>query len=206
MVKGLHTVVQTKEVGGNPDFYEAVSLTALYQQIPFDGRLSTMTLVNDSPTDALEFSFDGATLAGVVKPGESLVLHMDQKDSVWLRGTAGGDSIRLFGWASSVTASTVKTSASPLSVVNKSYEGTLTVGVSPLVIDFNTDAGRNSVDGWITNDGPGSMSVAFSRDGITYGDNWTMLSGENTHFLGFDIDSLRLTHSGTDGAYRIVLI
>ena len=205
MGMGLQRVVHTKEVGGNPDFYEQVSLTALYQQVAFDGRLSTITMVNDSTTDELEFSFDGATLAGVVKPGESMVIHVDQKSSIWVRGSSGGDSVRLLGWVSSVTASSIRVSSQPLGVVNKSYEATLTAGVSPLVIDFNADAGRNSVDGWITVD-TNSLTVEFSRDGLTYGDPWTMNTGENTHLLNFDIDSLRLTHLGSDAAYRIVLI
>jgi hypothetical protein len=207
MGRGLHSVIWTKEVGGNPDFYQEVTLTALYQQVPFDGRLSTITMANDSPTDDLEFSYDGATLAGVVKPGESLVLHVDQKDSIWIRGTAGGDDVRLFGWVSSITASSIKTSAQPLGVVNKSYEGTLIAGISPLILDFNADAGRNAVDGWITCDGTGvEMTVAFSRDGITFGDDWTIRSGENTGVRNFDIDQLRLTHTGDDVPYRVVLI
>ena len=86
MVQGLHSVVQTKEVGGQPDFFQTVSLTSLYQQIPFSGKLSTITFVNDSSTDQLEISFDGATLAGSVRPGETLRLNVDQKTSVWVRG------------------------------------------------------------------------------------------------------------------------
>jgi len=197
--------VHTTEIGGNPDYYQEPTLTTLFVQYAFSGLLSTITIVNDSTTDQVEISFDGATIQGSVKPGESLVLHVDQKSSVWIRGTDGGDTIRLFGWASSVTASSVKVSTQPLGVVNKSYEGTLTTGISPLLIDFNADAGRNSVDGWITNDGTGDISVAFSRDGVTFGDDWTMKEGENTHFLGFDIDTLRLTWVA-DADYRIVLI
>ena len=91
--------------------------------------------------------------------------------------------------------------------MNKSYEGTLTAGVSPLIIDFNTDSGRNAKEGWLTCDGVGvEMSVAFSRDGATFGDNWTIRSGENTNFANFDVDQVRLTHTGDDVPYRAVLI
>jgi hypothetical protein len=198
--------VHTTEIGGNPDYYQEVTLTSLFVQYAFSGLLSTITLVNDSTTDQAELSFDGATIQGSIRPGESLVLHVDQKSSVWVRGSSGGDTVRLFGWASSVTASSVRVSSQPLGVVNKAYEGSLTAGVSPLTIDFNADAGRNAIDGWITCDGAGDILVAFSRDGTTFGDNWTIRTGENTSFFRFDIDSLRLTHTGTDSDYRVVLI
>jgi hypothetical protein len=99
--------VHTTEIGGNPDYFQEITSTNLFVQYAFSGLLSTITIVNDSSTDQVELSFDGATLQGSVKPGESLVLHVDQKSSVWLRGTVGGDMIRLFGWASSVTASSI---------------------------------------------------------------------------------------------------
>ncbi len=101
----------------------------------------------------------------------------------------------------------MRTSASPLSVINKAYEGTITTGISPVILDFNGDTGRNAVDGWITADGTGlEMTVAFSRDGVTYGDDWTMRSGENTGVRNFDIHSMRLTWTGDDVPYRVVLI
>lgn len=95
---------------------------------------------------------------------------------------------------------------SALPGVNKSYEGTLIVGDSPLSIDFNADTGRNSLDGWITCDGPGDIQLRFSQNGTVYGDVWTMKPGENTGVRGFDIDTLELIHTGTDSAYRIVLL
>lgn len=202
----LNHRVQTTEVGGQPDYYQDITLTSLFVQYAFSGFLSTITVVNDSPTDQVEISFDGATIQGSVRPGETLKLNVDQKASVWIRGSAGGDDIRLFGWAD-VSTSSVTTSAQPLGVINLSYEATLTAASSPVIIDFNSDSGRNAVDGWINADGSGvEMTVAFSRDGITFGDAWTMRSGENTGLRNFDVDQLRLTHTGDDVPYRVVLI
>lgn len=202
----LNHRVQTVEVGGQPDYYQEIILTSLFVQFAFSGLLSTITVVNDSPTDQVEISFDGATIQGSVRPGETLKLNVDQKSSVWIRGSSGGDAIRLFGWADIATSS-VTTSAAPLAVVNKSYEATITAVSSPVIIDFNSDAGRNSVDGWVNADGSSvEMTVAFSRDGITFGDDWTIRSGENTGLRNFDIDTLRLTHTGDDVPYRVVLI
>ena len=79
------------------------------------------------------------------------------------------------------------------------------VGTSPFDATFFADQGWNSIQGWITCDGPGNILVRFSRDGIIFGDPWTMLPGENTNLKGFDIHTLRVTHV-TDSAFRIFLI
>ena len=199
----MRAVQHTKEIG-DFQYYQAYTLTNLYVEQTFGEHISTINLTNDSTTDTAQFSFDGATLAGEVRPGESLKLNVDQKYSIYVKGTAGGDTLRIWSYAD-VSASSVNVAFSPLGVVNKSYEGTLTAGASPLAIDFNTDSGRNSKEGWIACDS-NNMLVAFSRDGITFGDNWTMRSGELTNLANFDIDTLRLTHNGSDSAYRIVLI
>ena len=194
-----------KEIG-DFDYYNPYTLTNLYVEQTFGERISTINLTNDSTTDTAQYSFDGATLAGEVKPGESLRLTVNQKSSIYVKGTAGGDILRIWSYVD-VSSGSVTVAFSPLGVVNKSYEGTLVVGVSPLDIDFNADSGRNAKEGWITCDGLNvEMSVAFSRDGITFGENWTMRSGENTNLANFDIDTFRLTHTGDDVPYRVVLI
>jgi len=199
----MRATQRTREVG-DVDYYNAYTLTNLYVEQSFGEHISTINLTNDSTTDTVQFSFDGATLAGEVKPGESLRLNVDQKTSVYVKGTAGGDVLRIWSYAD-ISASSITASFAPLGVVNKTYEGTLTAGVSPLLIDFNADAGRNSKEGWIACDS-NDMLVAFSRDSVTFGDNWTMRNGELTNLANFDVDQLRLTHNGSDAAYRIVLI
>jgi len=197
----------TKEIG-DYDYYNPYTLTNLYVEQTFGERISTINLTNDSTTDEAQYSFDGATLHGEVGPGESIRVNVNQKSSIYVKGTAGGDTLRIWSYVD-VSASNVNATIAfaPLGVVNKSYEGTLVVGVSPLIIDFKADAGRNSKEGWIAADGTSlEMTVAFSRDGATFGDDWTMRSGELTNLANFDIDQLRLTHTGDDVPYRIVLI
>ena len=77
---------------------------------------------------------------------------------------------------------------------------------SPLIFDFRGLQGFNSIQGWITNDGAGDILVSFSRDGTTFGDKWTMRSGENTNLIGFDIARIRVEHTGQNSAFRIFLI
>jgi len=87
---------------------------------------------------------------------------------------------------------------------DQSYEDTSFVaGDSPVVHDINTDLGRNSRIGYIVNDGPGDIEVEISEDGSNYNSKWTTKADERRGLAGNRIDSLRLTHTGTDSAYRI---
>ena len=92
--------------------------------------------------------------------------------------------------------------------LNQTYEDTSFVaGDSPAVHDFYTDSGsKRAVDGYIICDGSGDIQVDYTRDGITYGDKWTMKSGERVNLLRLDIKKIRVTHTGTDSSYRINLI
>ena len=200
----MRALQHVKQIG-DFDYYQAYTLTNLYVEQTFGEHISTINLTNDSTTDVAQFSFDGATLAGEVRPGESLTLNVDQKSSIYVKGSAGGDVLRIWSYAN-ISASAVTTSFQPLSVVNKSYEdAAFVVADSPKIIDFNADAGRNARQGWITCDGLGDLKVAFSRDGLTFGDDWTMKAGEGTNLENFDIDTLRITWVA-DSAYRVVLI
>jgi hypothetical protein len=90
---------------------------------------------------------------------------------------------------------------------NKVYEDTdFVLGDSPVTLDFNADTGRNAVEGWIISDGPGDFTVDISRDGLTFGDAFTMKKNEQVDLLRLNIDKLRITHGGTDSAYRVFLI
>lgn len=91
--------------------------------------------------------------------------------------------------------------------LNKVYEGSLTAGVSPLIHSFYTDFEYNAIKGWVTNDGDGNgkgtMTVAFTRDGVVWGEDYTLYPGESFDLDGLDVHSLRLTHVVLDITYRI---
>lgn len=90
--------------------------------------------------------------------------------------------------------------------LNKTYESALfSSGSSPAVHDFYGDTGRYAIDGWIACDGDGNIQVDYTRDGITYGDKWTMKRGEVVDLLRLDIKKIRVTYV-TDSAYRIFLV
>lgn len=79
-------------------------------------------------------------------------------------------------------------------------------GDSPVTIDINAALGRNATRGYIVNDGAGDFDVAFSIDGTNFGDNNTMKKKEIIRFSNQSVDSLKITHSGTNSAYRISAI
>lgn len=90
---------------------------------------------------------------------------------------------------------------------NKVYEDTsFVVGDSPAVHNFESDMGRTAVDGYIVCDGAGNIQVDISRNGLTYDEKFTMKIGEICELDGLVISKIRITHTGTDSAYRINLI
>lgn len=112
--------------------------------------------------------------------------------------------------STSVTAS-YKIRVEPQSVETvdtpEAWEDTsFTVGESPATIDINVALGHNATDVLIINDGPGEFDYSVSNDGSVFGDNITLKRREFKRYSEISIDSLRITHSGTDSAYRIEAI
>jgi hypothetical protein len=79
------------------------------------------------------------------------------------------------------------------------------VGDSPVVLDINTDLGRNARDGYVINDGAGSFTVAISDDGSTYGGSHTVKIGEILKLKGVDMDSVKITWVA-NSSYRCFFI
>ena len=84
--------------GGPLQYYLNYTTTNAYVESVFGGNVHTITLTNDSATDTVSISFDGATLVGELQAGESLTLHTKSRTSVYLRGAAGGGNVRVWGW------------------------------------------------------------------------------------------------------------
>jgi len=85
-------------VGGDVNFYEDYTVTNLYVERVFGGIVESLTITNDSDTDIISVSFDGATLEGELNPGESLTLNVKGRTSVYVKGDTGDDQARLWGW------------------------------------------------------------------------------------------------------------
>ena len=86
------------------------------------------------------------------------------------------------------------------------YEDTsFETGDSPVVLDVNTDLGRNATDGNIINDGPGDILVEVSNDGTNYGTQITLTDCDQLELKNMNVDSIRLTWQ-SDSAYRILVI
>lgn len=89
----------------------------------------------------------------------------------------------------------------------KTYEDTSFVaGDSPATHNFYSDTDRVSVDGYLICDGPGSIQVDYSQDGISFSDKATLRSGESFNLRSLGIKKIRITHTGSDSSYRVVLV
>ncbi len=87
-----------KIIGGPIHFYEEYTTTTLYSERPLGGACNSLTVTNDSATDTISLSFDGATLEADLKAGESITLNTQDKSKVYVKGDAGGDNVRIWGW------------------------------------------------------------------------------------------------------------
>jgi hypothetical protein len=89
---------QVRIVGGPVNFYEDYLVTNLYAERVFGGHIEMITISNDSLTDKVSASFDGATVEAELNAGEALTFSVAGKSSIYIKGDAGGDQARLWGW------------------------------------------------------------------------------------------------------------
>ena len=61
-------------------------------------------------------------------------------------------------------------------------------------------------EGYIACDGTGNLEVAISQDGTNYGDTFTMKGGEVVTLGGSRVALIKITHTGTDSAYRVLVL
>ena len=84
--------------GGSIHYYEDYTTTNLYVERVFGGGCHAVTVTNDSSTDAVQLSWDGATLMGELKPPlETQEYIVNTQTGIYVKGTAGGGHVRIWG-------------------------------------------------------------------------------------------------------------
>jgi hypothetical protein len=84
-------------------------------------------------------------------------------------------------------------------------ETSFTVADSPRVIDLRLDLGHYSRNLVIAVDGTGDLLIEISQDGTNYGTQLRLKKDESLDSYDIAAEKVRLTHSGTDTAYRIIV-
>lgn len=89
-----------------------------------------------------------------------------------------------------------------------SEDSSFVSGDSPVVVDlYAEDIHPFPVaEGYIACDGAGNILVEIAQQGTDYGTQFTMQNGEVVSWGNSRVGKIRITHSGTDSSYRIVLI
>lgn len=93
----------------------------------------------------------------------------------------------------------------PCSKMLASEDTSFVAGDSPRSIDVNDDLGTNGNRGYIKVDGAGDLLVEISHGGTNYEDQFTLKNGDAFDLTGLDVDTIRLTHSGTNTSYRVLV-
>ena len=76
------------------------------------------------------------------------------------------------------------------------------MGDSPATHDIEASLSREGIDGWLVCDGDGDIDIELSSDGTTFGDKIRLIAFEILHLSPMSIKKIRITHTGTDSAYR----
>jgi len=83
-------------IGGSGNHYfNDYTTTNLYAELSIGFPASKISLVNDSNSDPVQVSFDGATLHYQVAAGEYKDLIANGVTSVYIKATAGGEKVRV---------------------------------------------------------------------------------------------------------------
>jgi len=71
------------------------ALTSSFAVQIFGFQSQEILLINDSATNYIEFSWEGAAVNGKIYAGEVLSLGNQERESIYLRGQAGGEAYRI---------------------------------------------------------------------------------------------------------------
>jgi len=78
-------------------------------------------------------------------------------------------------------------------------------GDSPVTLDIHTALSRNSIDGYIVNDGAGDFTVNLSEDGTTFGNDIRLKIGDEFSLRALSVDSIKITWVA-DSSYRVFAV
>ena len=79
-----------------------------------------------------------------------------------------------------------------------------TAADSPFTAAVASDLGVRAGDGYIACDGAGSIQVELSANGVDFDPPFLLKMGDVVTLKGLAVHTIRLTHLGTDSAYRIL--
>lgn len=76
--------------------YDLYITTNLYVERSFGRKVIAIIVTNDSDSDEVQLSFDGATIKATVKPQEILKLSVPNVSSIYVKATTGGGEVRIW--------------------------------------------------------------------------------------------------------------
>jgi len=91
----LNAIARTIAGEGN---YEQYTTTNLYVERPFASSVTTITITNDDANQNIQFSYDGATLEGELRPAETVTVQTVERTSIYVKSDTGGAICRIWGW------------------------------------------------------------------------------------------------------------
>lgn len=91
----------------------------------------------------------------------------------------------------------------PKSVYFATDDTSFVSGDSPATLDIKSTLSKNGNNGYVICDGAGDILVTISQDGTNYGNSIRLKNGDEMSLKALSINKIKITHSGTDSAYRV---
>ena len=83
---------------GAVSYYVEYECTNIYDEKAFGAEMHNITVSNDSDADPVQVSYDGATLEGEIKAGETMSFTTKGRSSIFVKADTGGEKVRLWSW------------------------------------------------------------------------------------------------------------
>lgn len=91
-------ITPVKVAGGAVTYFTQGNTTNGYVSKTLGNGMTAITVSNDDGSDAVQVSYDGATLEFNLLAGETITLNCSGKKLAYIKGTAGGGAYRISGW------------------------------------------------------------------------------------------------------------
>jgi len=79
------------------DFYQEIITTSEWQLVDIDFVSENQTIINKEE-NAIEFSYDGRQIHGVLDDGEHITFDNRMRRQIWFRSPTGGGRVRFLAW------------------------------------------------------------------------------------------------------------
>lgn len=89
--------VKSRVVGSNEKYFNSGLATTVFAFLPVGSNMNTIIISNDSSTDTIQYSFNGASIDGILQPKEHITVNVKDVDGIYIKSLNGLSPYRVWG-------------------------------------------------------------------------------------------------------------